>query len=96
MRGAKEVLLETPNFKLTQRLLKMSLLGNDRMEKSYIAIGKTFIGQVMPDTNEEIALQTAREWRDHEETAWMNGSRLDDGRVGCRIAWQESGDPENV
>jgi hypothetical protein len=37
------VLLEIPNLKLTQRLLKMSLLRNEHMDKSYIAIGRTFI-----------------------------------------------------
>ncbi|KAI5785715.1 hypothetical protein FPQ18DRAFT_309156 [Pyronema domesticum] len=88
-RGAKEVLLATENSALSKRLKKMSHVNGDRMEKPHLEMGKTFMGEIMPHTNESKAMKFAEEWTDREDTAWTDGSRLEDGRVGCSIAWQE-------
>ncbi|KAI5785453.1 hypothetical protein FPQ18DRAFT_309375 [Pyronema domesticum] len=88
-RGAKEVLLATQNSALSQQIKKMSHLNGDRMEKTYLETGKAFMGEIMPHTNESEAMQFAEEWTDREDTAWTDESRLDDGRVGCSIVWQE-------
>jgi hypothetical protein len=43
----------------------------------------------MPDTNEDKAYQVAMEWTERQDMAWTDGSRQENGRVGCAIAWQE-------
>jgi hypothetical protein len=58
----------------------MTLLNGAEMEKTYLDAGKAFEG-VMPDTEESQAKNVAEEWNDWENTLWMDGSRLEDGRV---------------
>jgi hypothetical protein len=40
----------------------MSHLEGDQVEESFLEIGKTFHGEIMPDTNEDKAYQVAVEW----------------------------------
>ncbi|KAI5784866.1 hypothetical protein FPQ18DRAFT_416816 [Pyronema domesticum] len=79
-RGAKETLLETKNSALSKRLRGMTLLDNNKIEKTYLARGNMFVGKIMPDREEEEARRIAMEWNDWQDTAWMDGSCLDDGR----------------
>jgi hypothetical protein len=79
-RGAKEILLEIMNSALSKRLREMTLLNNNEMEKIYPEVGKTFVGEIMPNTEELEAKRVAEEWSDREDTVWTDGSRLDDGR----------------
>jgi hypothetical protein len=59
----------------------MTLLNGAEMEKTYLDAGKAFEGVIMPDTEESQAKNVAEEWNDWENTLWMDGSRLEDGRV---------------
>ncbi|KAI5788746.1 ribonuclease H-like domain-containing protein [Pyronema domesticum] len=43
----------------------------------------------MPNASESEAMKVAEEWKDREDTAWTDRFRLEDGRVGCGIAWQD-------
>jgi hypothetical protein len=47
----------------------MSHLDGDQVEESFLEIGKTFHGEIMPATNEDKAYQVAMEWTDgsHQE-----------------------------
>jgi hypothetical protein len=47
-----------------------------------------FPGKVMPESKEEEALARAASWDEWECTTWTDGSRLDDGRVGCSVVWE--------
>jgi hypothetical protein len=50
-----------------------------------------FPGCIMPDDTEAEALARAEDGSDTEDTAWTDGSRLDDGRVGCSVVWEAGG-----
>jgi hypothetical protein len=89
-KGAREVLLETKGSALSQWLNHMSHLDGDPVEENLLEIGKTFHGEIMPDTNEDRAYQVAMEWTEKQDTAWTDGSHQEHGRVGCAVAWQEA------
>jgi hypothetical protein len=61
-KGAREVLLQTKDSALSRRPNHMSHLEGDQVEESFLEIGKTFHGEIMPDTNEDKAYQVAMEW----------------------------------
>jgi hypothetical protein len=87
-RGAKEILLQTKNSALSERLRKMTHLNGAKMEKTYLETGKTFEGDIIPDTQKSQAKNVAKEWNDWANTAWTDGSQLQDGRVGCSFVWK--------
>jgi hypothetical protein len=89
-KGAREVLLETKGSALSQWLNHMSHLDGDQVEENFLEIGKTFRGEIMPDTIEDRAYQVAMEWTERQDTAWTDGCRQENGRVGCAVAWQEA------
>jgi hypothetical protein len=68
------MLLQTKNSALSERLRKMTYLNGAEMEKKYLETGKTFEGDIMPDTEESQAKNVAEEWNDWENTAWTDGS----------------------
>jgi ribonuclease HI len=88
-KGAREVLLQTKNSALSRRLNHMRHLEGDQVQESFLEIGKTFHREIMPDTNEDKAYQVAIEWTERQDTASTDGSRQENGQVGCAIAWQE-------
>jgi hypothetical protein len=89
-KGAREVLLETKGSALSQWLNHMSHLDGDQVEENFLEIGKTFRGEIMLDTIEDRAYQVAMEWTERQDTAWTDGCRQENGRVGCAVAWQEA------
>jgi hypothetical protein len=78
-KGARQVILKTKNSALSQRLKHMSHLDGDQVEERFLEIGKTFHGEIMPDTNEDKAYQVAMEWTERQDTAWTDGSRQENG-----------------
>ena len=65
------------------------------MEAGYGEEGKKFQGVVVimegksPKEAEEMAKAAALEWTDKRNTAWTDGSRLENQKVGCAVVWQE-------
>jgi hypothetical protein len=57
----------------------MSPSDGDQVEESFLEIGKTFRGEIMPDINEERAYQVAKEWIQRQDTGWTDGSRQENG-----------------
>jgi hypothetical protein len=43
----------------------------------------------MPEKTLDLALATARDWEDTEHTAWTDGSRLENGKVGCSVVLKD-------
>jgi hypothetical protein len=75
-RGAKEILLQTKNSALSERLRRMTHLNGAEMEKTYLETGQTFEGDIMPDIEESQAKNVAEEWNDWKNTAWTDASLL--------------------
>jgi ribonuclease HI len=68
----------------------MSLLPDtDEPEPVFFEDGRIFPGKIMPDSVEEEAWARAMPWTDRQDTVWTDGSRLEDGRVGCSMVWEE-------
>jgi ribonuclease HI len=66
----------------------MTHLNRAEMETTYLETGKTFEGDRMPDIEESQAKNVAEEWDDWENTAWIDGSQMQDERVGCSVVWK--------
>jgi hypothetical protein len=82
--GGAEVILSLKGFDLAERLRAMTLLAEgEEAEESFVEQEMVFHGSIMPEATEEEALARAEGWSDAEDTAWIDGSRLEDGRVGC-------------
>jgi hypothetical protein len=72
---------------LAERLRAMTLLAEgEEAEESFVEQEMVFPGSIMPEATEEEA--RAESWSDAEDTAWTDGSRLEDGRVGCSVLWE--------
>jgi hypothetical protein len=85
--SAREI-LSTKGSAIGDRLRTMShLKEGDRAEESFVVDGMVFPGLIMSDVVEEEAVARATDWTDKECTAWTDGSRLDDGKVGCSVVW---------
>jgi ribonuclease HI len=85
--GAEEILTKQGSA-LAERLRTVSHLAEgDVVEKSFVVDEMVFPGRIMPDRTEKEALARAVGWKESECTAWTDGSRLDDGRVGCSVVW---------
>jgi hypothetical protein len=53
------------------------------------AKGREFQGEVVIQERDR-AEAVARKWGDEEDTAWTDGSRLKDGKVGAAVTWREA------
>jgi len=69
--------------------------GDDDVEAGHGEEGKEFQGAVVimegknPKEAEEMAKAAALEWTGKRNTAWTDGSRLENQKVGCAVVWQE-------
>jgi hypothetical protein len=85
--GEGEVILTMTGSDLAERLRAMTLLAEgEEAEESFVEQEMVFPGSIMPEATEEEA--RAESWSDAEDTAWTDGSRLEDGRVGCSVVWE--------
>ena len=76
---------------MTVRVRERSGLGRrETVEEQRWDTLRLFQGRVCVDRKEE-ALRTAMEWRDLSRTVWMDGSRLENGRVGAAVTWWKDG-----
>jgi ribonuclease HI len=88
--GPQEI-LDIEGSPLAQHLSMASLLPEGCTEPTFLAQNMIFPGIVLSEWDLEDALATALAWTDLEDTAWTDGSRLEDGRVGCSVVWKEEG-----
>ena len=91
-----EDILQRRGTALTERLRTAThLREGDDVEAGYGEEGKKFQGAVVimegksPKEAEEMAKAAALEWTDKRNTAWTDGSRLENQKVGCAVVWQE-------
>ena len=76
---------------LAGRIKERAGLGRrERAERQVWGDFRVFPGQVHLTGSEE-ALGVAKGWNEWARTAWTDGSRLDNGRVGAAVAWKEGG-----
>ena len=89
-----EEILERLEAQLTERLRQVSFLGpEDRPEELCWARHRAFPGCIQIEER-KTAYRTAKEWTDRKNSAWTDGSRLEDGAVGAAVAWwEEEGRP---
>ena len=74
---------------LPSRLREKAGLGRrETVEKQTWGGHRVFPGRVIVRGREE-AWTTAREWKGDSRTAWTDGSRLDNGKVGAAVVWRE-------
>jgi ribonuclease HI len=92
--GGPEEILERGGTALQERLVEAA--GMEPEEDEYEAVvmpeGKAWEARVVIEAEEE-ALATAREWQSDDQTAWTDGSRLENGGVGAAVCWMEPADP---
>jgi hypothetical protein len=60
-KGVREVLLQIKGSALPQCLKHISFLGSNQVEENFLEIGKTFYGEIIPDTNKYRVYQVAME-----------------------------------
>ena len=89
--GGQEEILERRASALTARIRERSVLGRrETVEEQRWDTLRMFQGKVFVERKEE-ALRTAKEWKDLSRTAWTDGSRLENERVGAAVAWWGEG-----
>jgi hypothetical protein len=87
----RHILFTRSNFSSTLWDAILPLHELDPIEEAFRPANMTFPGLLLTESNLEDALMMVLAWTEVEDTLWTDGSKLEDGIVGCGVVWKEDG-----
>jgi hypothetical protein len=94
-----EDILKRRGTAITERLRAATHLReeDDEVEVGHVVEGMRLKGRIVipkGDDAEKVARRSAMAWKESKNTAWTDGSRLENRNVGCAVVWMEEASGE--